>query len=209
MDRVERVVLLVDDEEPVLRLAEAMAKRNGYAAIAAMGPLEALERSREFSGNIDLLLTDVTMPVIDGVTLARRVVAERPHTRVLLMSAYGDVQSRLPLLPKPFSMDEFLAAVTAAIDGPPPFGAEILPNEERTDAQSHESFAAELEVARQRHFAAAREFLEATDAEAFPHPDGILRLKRRRQRAFEEYEGAKKRFDEFIARQSGPNETKK
>ena len=132
MGRAVKVVLVVDDEEQLLHLAEAMLRRDGYSVLSASGPLKALERSRDFPGDIDLLLTDVVMPVMDGLTLARQISAQRPQIRVLLMSGYSDLQSPLPLLPKPFRIDELLSRVAKALDGPPPVGCEVLPDVERT-----------------------------------------------------------------------------
>jgi DNA-binding response OmpR family regulator len=113
------VVLVVDDDAMILRATEAILRRGGYSPTSASGPIEALRKSRGFRGEIHLLLTDVMMPGMNGPTLARRIIAERPLIRVLLISAGTNVSSRMPLLKKPFSMDELLARVAQVIEGPP------------------------------------------------------------------------------------------
>ena len=95
-------------------------EKGGYTVHAFTNPTEALRQMREFMGNIHLLLTDVTMPEMDGITLARHLLAERPSTRVLLMSGYSDVQpSGLPLLKKPFSREHLLEEVERVLAGAP------------------------------------------------------------------------------------------
>ena len=120
------VVLVVDDDAMILRATEAILRRGGYSPTPASGPIEALRKSRDFKGEIDLLLTDVTMPGMNGPSLARRIMAERPLIRVLLISAGANVSSRLPLLKKPFSMAQLLAQVAQVIDAPPPLPADVF-----------------------------------------------------------------------------------
>jgi CheY-like chemotaxis protein len=62
--------------------------------IAALGPLEALKKSSNFSDEIHLLLTDLMMPEMDGLALAQHILAERPEIRVILMSACTNFSSR-------------------------------------------------------------------------------------------------------------------
>jgi CheY-like chemotaxis protein len=130
MNREGQVVLVVDDEELLLHGVEKMLRRAGYSVITAADPLKALEASRNFPGDIRLLLTDVIMPVMDGFALAKLISTERPQIRVVLMTAYHDVQTRLPLLRKPFRLDQLLNKVANALDGPPPPLAAIVPDEE-------------------------------------------------------------------------------
>ena len=115
MDRTGQVVLVVEDEERLLAAVAAMLRRNGYSVITAPDPLKALEESRRFPGDIHMLLTDVMMPVMDGFALAERISAERPQMRVVFMTGYNDVQTRLPLLRKPFRMDQLLGKVATTL----------------------------------------------------------------------------------------------
>ena len=119
MNSVSHVVLVGDDDQIMLRGVEAMLRRGGYCPIVASSPLLALRDAREFQGEIHLLLTDIVMPEMDGIELAEQLAAERPAIRVLLMTAYTDGTYLLPLLRKPFRMEELLKIVRDVIDGPP------------------------------------------------------------------------------------------
>lgn len=106
-------ILLVEDEaelrEPIKRLLES----KGYHVLDAGNGEEALAISKKFRGRIDLLLTDVIMPGIDGYSVAQEIRINRPEVSILLMSGYtAEVLSRNPevmeefkLLQKPFGMD--------------------------------------------------------------------------------------------------------
>jgi CheY-like chemotaxis protein len=120
------VVLVVDDDLILLRATEAVLRRGGYTTTSASGPIEALIKSREFKGEIHLLLTDVMMPGMNGLTLARLIIADRPLIRVLLSSGSSNLSSPLPLLRKPFSIDQLLARVAQVIEGPPPLPADVF-----------------------------------------------------------------------------------
>jgi two-component system cell cycle sensor histidine kinase/response regulator CckA len=128
-----QVILVVDDDADILRATAEALRRRGYSPIAASGPLEALKKSRDFTGEIHLLLTDLTMPEMDGLGLAKEVLAERSHIRVLLMSAYS-LPSRLPFLKKPFRMKQLLERVAHVIAGPPPALADLFTSGETARA---------------------------------------------------------------------------
>jgi DNA-binding NtrC family response regulator len=118
LDGKGQTVLVVDDDPHVLSVTEHMLRRGGYSTIAVSGPLEALEQSRAFPGEIHLLLTDVTMPDMNGIVLAQEILTQRERIRVLLMSGNGEVASRVPLLKKPFRMAQLLEQVARVISGP-------------------------------------------------------------------------------------------
>jgi DNA-binding NtrC family response regulator len=82
--------LVVDDDETMLLSVEAILRRGGYSTIGASGPLQALSKSRNFHGEIHLLLTDIVMPKMNGVALAEQLITERKNIRVLLMTGYTD-----------------------------------------------------------------------------------------------------------------------
>jgi len=115
-----QTVLVVDDDLRMLSATERILRRGGYSVIAASGPLEALEKSRAFQGEIHLLLADVTMPEMKGMVLAQEILTQCERTRVLLMSGNGKVESRLPLLKKPFGMAQLLEQVARVISDPVP-----------------------------------------------------------------------------------------
>jgi len=104
-------VLLVEDEDQVRSLARTFLERRGYHIVAASSGPEALELLKGYSGRIDLLLTDMVMPHMNGGELARLVKAMRPEVRLLFMSGYteGGLESRALMegesffLQKPFT----------------------------------------------------------------------------------------------------------
>jgi CheY-like chemotaxis protein len=104
-------VLLVEDDARVRALVSTMLGRYGYAVLDADSGERALEIVQAHRGPIDLLLTDVVMPAMNGRVLAERLHALSPRTRVLFMSGYSDdailragVQAaEVAFLQKPFS----------------------------------------------------------------------------------------------------------
>ena len=83
-------ILVVEDRPDVRRLALAILKPGGYKLLEAGGGAEALAVSDGFSGSIDLLLTDVIMPGMNGRELAARMRERRPSLKVLYISGYAD-----------------------------------------------------------------------------------------------------------------------
>jgi CheY-like chemotaxis protein len=104
-------ILLVEDEPEVRRIVRDILETTGYVVLEAE-PETAIQKSHDFAGQIDLLLTDVIMPKINGRDLADRLAEERPAMKVLYMSGYTDSvimdQGILPpgvaLLGKPFTL---------------------------------------------------------------------------------------------------------
>jgi CheY-like chemotaxis protein len=105
-------ILLVEDEEQVRNLTRAMLTRGGYQVLDYASPAEALRMVREQSaGSIDLLLTDIVMPQMSGLELAREVRGARPGIKVLFMSGYTDasvtsqglITADTPFIQKPFT----------------------------------------------------------------------------------------------------------
>jgi len=102
----EPVVLVVDDDQAILGVLP-MFLRNCCVLCANDGQ-EALAVARGYSGTIDLLITDIDMPGLKGTELAARLIAERPDTRVILMTGSGAENVTLPLLKKPFGADTLM-----------------------------------------------------------------------------------------------------
>ena len=118
-------VLVVEDEDAVRRLVREVLTERGYEVFAAARGEEALDLVARFDGPINLVLTDVIMPGLNGRELALRLDELRPGIRVLFMSGYaGDALARADLAPgatiieKPFSPDHLATAVRAALDAP-------------------------------------------------------------------------------------------
>jgi CheY-like chemotaxis protein len=88
----DETILLVDDDEEVRTLASGVLRDHGYVVLEAATPDEALAICAEHKDPIDLLLTDVVMPIMSGRELAERVRPLRPHAKIMYMSGYpGDV----------------------------------------------------------------------------------------------------------------------
>src|SRR5262245_20400723 len=108
-------VLVVDDEPSVRTLVQEILAREGYPVLNAGDPWEALGVAE--TRPIGLLLTDVSMPRMNGYELAMRIQSVRPETKVLFMSAYtehGVLIPRPKFIAKPFSVDAMVKAVSEA-----------------------------------------------------------------------------------------------
>jgi two-component system cell cycle sensor histidine kinase/response regulator CckA len=81
-------ILIVEDEASVRTLCASVMEQLGYQVLVAGGGLEALEKCRQYPARIDLLLTDVVMPGMDGRELASRIVGLRPNIKTLFCSGY-------------------------------------------------------------------------------------------------------------------------
>ncbi|MFI5197886.1 MAG: PAS domain S-box protein [Thermoanaerobaculia bacterium] len=113
-------ILLVEDEESVRRLASLLLKRSGYRVLVASSAEEALETARGFAGEIDLLLTDVVLPGLNGRRLADLLRPERPKMKVVFASGYFDDRGILEpgseFIQKPFNPDTLARSVRRALD---------------------------------------------------------------------------------------------
>ena len=108
--RGRETVLLVEDEHGVRRLARLSLERHGYTVLEASSGREAIALSDTYDGDIEVLLTDVVMPEINGREVSERLRERRPDLKVLFMSGYNDdavvrhgvVDSPAAFLQKPF-----------------------------------------------------------------------------------------------------------
>jgi two-component system cell cycle sensor histidine kinase/response regulator CckA len=120
------LILVVEDEDPVRRIAERLLTRAGYRVLAAASGEEGLRLFKDHDGPIDLLLTDVVMPNMSGRELARRLRMLDASLRILFMSGFADdaitgrggFEEDEDFLQKPFDNDELLARVAAALERP-------------------------------------------------------------------------------------------
>jgi len=119
--------LLVVDDDPMVRDVEAQVLRlQGYTVLEAQGAVEALRLAREAAA-IHLLITDFSMPEVDGLELTRRFRLVHPKTPVLMVSgSFPSIQDRadglgrFEFLAKPFQYDELLHKVRALLDAAAP-----------------------------------------------------------------------------------------
>lgn len=111
-------ILLVEDEEPVRKLVLKVLEGAGYQVLSAASAEEGRRLAEAHDGPLDLLLTDVLLPGMDGPTLARTLTATRPGLRIIFMSGYvGEsfdeeaIRAAEDFIPKPFSLRSMLEAV--------------------------------------------------------------------------------------------------
>jgi two-component system cell cycle sensor histidine kinase/response regulator CckA len=112
-------LLLVEDEEAVRAFAARALASRGYQVLEAGSGVEALEVMEQHGGEVDLVLSDVVMPEMDGPTLLRELRAAHPDIKVIFMSGYAEeaFAKNLPeganfgFLPKPFTLKQLIEAV--------------------------------------------------------------------------------------------------
>src|SRR6185295_5423515 len=122
-----KVILVADDEIKIRTFVREILRDEGYDVLVAADGDEALTLSQAHEGSIDLMVTDVNMPRLDGVAAFQRISAERSEMKVLFMSG-GMLRPHLseswPLLGKPFRLYDLLAKVH-----------EILRDERQADSE--------------------------------------------------------------------------
>jgi len=116
-------VLLVEDEDAVRSFASRALAARGYKVLEAASGAEALEIVEREEGHIDLVVSDVVMPEMDGPTLLRHLRGRNPDIRIVFMSGYAEEAFRKNLsadeefvfLPKPFTLKKLAETVKAAV----------------------------------------------------------------------------------------------
>ena len=117
-------VLLVEDEEAVRRGGKRMLETRGYTVHEASSGLEALDLFAELGGSIDVVVSDVVMPEMDGPTLLRELRKDHPDLKFIFVSGYAEdaFAKNLPddatfgFLPKPFSLKQLATAVKEVVE---------------------------------------------------------------------------------------------
>jgi len=113
-------ILLVEDEDPVRLFAARALQNKGYEVLQADCGETALELVAKYDGPIDLLITDVVMPSMDGPTLVKNITQEMPDLKIIFISGYAEDAFRrdhdfdidkIEFLPKPFSLKEIAEKV--------------------------------------------------------------------------------------------------
>ena len=114
------VILVADDAVLIRNLVTLLMQQEGYFVLSAADGHEGLELSRHYPGSIDLVITDVQMPRLNGTDLCAHLLEERPGIKALLMSG-ADIREivsqnvDLPFLPKPFDGQTLKARVRAIL----------------------------------------------------------------------------------------------
>jgi len=130
------VILVADDEVLIRNLVTLLMQREGHFVLSAADGHEGLELSRKYPGTIDLVITDVEMPRLNGTDLCAHLLEERPGIKVLVMSG-ADISeivsqnANLLFLPKPFDGRTLNARVQAILAAPVQLPAPKPPSDSR------------------------------------------------------------------------------
>jgi two-component system, cell cycle response regulator CpdR len=116
-------ILLVDDEEPVRGFLKRGLEMDGHAVVTAIDGADALDRLSEEQGRFDLMLTDVRMPIMDGIALCLTAKRDDPDLVILLMTGFADQREQArgldaivsDVLIKPFTLADLKQAVCRAL----------------------------------------------------------------------------------------------
>ncbi len=116
-------ILIAEDEEAIRKLVARALAQDGHQVTTANDGAEALDALTRTGGGFELLLTDIRMPVMDGIALALAAARDHPAMTILLMTGYADQRERAhgldalihDVVTKPFSLATIRTAVNAAL----------------------------------------------------------------------------------------------
>jgi len=116
-------ILIAEDDEPVRAIVRRALELDGHAIVAEADGAAALERLSASDGAFDLLLSDIRMPLMDGIALSLAAARDFPSLPILLMTGYADQRERAhdllalieDVVTKPFSVAEIRAAVSKVL----------------------------------------------------------------------------------------------
>ncbi len=119
-------ILLVEDELGILGIASSILESHGYQVLTANTPMQALQLVENFDGKLDLLITDVVMPEMNGKQLKDQLIKTNPNMKVIYMSGYtanviahhGVLDAEIEFLQKPFSNKMLASKVREVLDRP-------------------------------------------------------------------------------------------
>ncbi|MGC8492898.1 MAG: PAS domain S-box protein [Syntrophobacteraceae bacterium] len=122
--RGTETILLVEDEQSILKLGKTILEQHGYTVLTARDPAEALELVKSLASPINLLITDVIMPEMSGKDLHERLRRDNPHLPCIFMSGYtanviahnGVLDQGVNFLQKPFSVHTLTEKVRSVLD---------------------------------------------------------------------------------------------
>lgn len=117
------VILFVEDEDPVRTFVSRALQNKGYKVLEADSGEAALEVLEKYHGHLDLLISDVVMPSMDGPTLAQKVMEVYPDIKIILISGYAEAgfdkelpRERFSFIPKPFSLQTLAEKVRTVLE---------------------------------------------------------------------------------------------
>jgi len=122
----KETILLVEDENQILKMSKQMLEDLGYTVLALDNPRSALETVKTYAGAIDLLITDVVLPDMTGKDFVKKLSVITPGTKCIYMSGYtanaiahqGVLEEGIHFLQKPFSREQLAGKVREVLDSP-------------------------------------------------------------------------------------------
>jgi CheY-like chemotaxis protein len=116
-------ILVAEDEESIRSLVARALSQDGHAVVTVNDGAEALDVLARENGAFELLLTDIRMPIMDGIALALAAARDHPHVSILLMTGFADQRERASnlealihdVITKPFTLADIRSAVNAAV----------------------------------------------------------------------------------------------
>jgi CheY-like chemotaxis protein len=120
----KRTILVVEDEDTIRSILRTVMKSQGFNVLVAGSGAEALRQSQDHEGSIDLVITDMLMPGMNGSELVRLLLPTRPAIHVIFISGYPGPEATLPpggtgkmaFVGKPFTPNELVAVVRGMLD---------------------------------------------------------------------------------------------
>jgi len=113
-------ILVVDDEASIRSLIVSVLRREGFSLLQAANGADALELCVLTPRKVDLMITDLTMPLMNGIELARKVLTVKPEMRVILLSGRSSETLRkvrgVNVFPKPFTIKGLLTKITEVLN---------------------------------------------------------------------------------------------
>jgi CheY-like chemotaxis protein len=117
-------ILLADDDQATRELVKRALESDGHQVEVTQDGAEALERLKSDAGTVDVLVSDVHMPGLDGIALAERAIGAVPALKILFMSGFTEQlerarkveAKRLGVLSKPFTLEQIRVSVRALLD---------------------------------------------------------------------------------------------
>ena len=121
-------ILLAEDDDSVRAFVRRALELDGHAVLAVEDGSIALETLESDAGGFDLLVSDIKMPIMDGIALALNSARDYPHLPILLMTGFADQRERAhglealiyDVIPKPFTLMALMEKVADALAGKPP-----------------------------------------------------------------------------------------
>jgi CheY-like chemotaxis protein len=198
-----KTILVVDDEESVRMLLSQSLRRCGFSLLEAASGPDAIQMTRQYSDAIHVLVSDVMMPGMTGIELARELSAERPSLKVVLISGFSVLPPSLDkgweFLQKPFppsALAEKVQRLCAPCDGDGRTQAESA-----SRGESEEALRLQMRDAREEYVRSSQEYerlLSGTN-----HSPALEDAATARKNSLQAYADCVRQFAEFMKRKPG------